>query len=110
MAALPTHEVLAAVSRRRAAMQKLVDDVADGVLTLAEVFRIASNTQDRDHEQDHERVEACRFVYVVKVVEVLPGVGKVRARRTLAACGYGERTRVGEVSSERHDALVEAFA
>jgi hypothetical protein len=36
-------------------------------------------------------------VYLVKLAEVLPAIGKVRARRVLADHGLGERTRVGDV-------------
>jgi len=49
---------------------------------------------------------ASRFVYVVKIVEALPGVGKVRARRLLESLGLGERDRVGDLRPETTAALL----
>jgi hypothetical protein len=40
---------------------------------------------------------------------VLPGVGKVRARRVLAEHGCGERTRVNQVPVDVQGKLVEAL-
>lgn len=56
-----------------------------------------------------ERNHPAQFVYLVKIAEAVPGVGKVKARRALEALGYGERTRVGDVPKSGHAALVGAL-
>jgi len=81
-------ETLARITAHRQALQAVIDDVAAGRLSLVEVFR-------RAVAADHD--DAIRQVYLVKLAEVLPAIGKVRARRVLADHGLGERTRVGDV-------------
>lgn len=93
-----TDAVLAQASQLRNDMQALVASVADGSLGLRDVFEHASTSHMHG------------FVYLVKVVEALPGVGKVRARRVLEAHGLGERNRVADVPPAMQNRLVEAFA
>jgi len=93
-----TDEVLARASQLRVDLQRIVASVADGSLGLREVFERAATSPVHG------------FIYLVKVVEALPGVGKVRARRVLEAHGLGERSRVSEVPPAMQNRLVEAFA
>jgi len=96
MAATPS--VLEQLTARRRDIDQLVAEVAAGRLALSEVFS----------RSDHDA--AAGFVYLVKVAEALPGVGKVRARRVLAAFSLGERTRVSEVPRVTRAQLVTALA
>jgi hypothetical protein len=91
-------EILARATKLRHDIDALVAAVAAGSLTLAQVFeRSISDT-------------VYGFVYLVKVAEALPGIGKVRARRVLEEHGLGERTRVSEVASSMRDGLVKALS
>jgi ribosomal protein S13 len=46
---------------------------------------------------------------VLAVLESLPGVGKVKARRTLDEIGISETRRVRGLGDQQRKALVEAF-
>ena len=94
-------ETLAQITAHRQDLQAVIDDVAAGRLSLAEVFARAA-------EADHD--DASRQVYLVKLAEVLPAIGKVRARRVLANHGLGERTRVGDVPVAVQQSLCEALS
>lgn len=91
-------DVLSRLATLRADLEALIASVANGQTSLADVLQ-------RSKSED-----VCSFVYLVKIAEALPGVGKVRARRVLEARGFGERTRVGEVPDDSRSALVEALA
>jgi hypothetical protein len=47
-------------------------------------------------------------VYVVKLLDVHPALGKVAGRRLLAELGVEPLTRVGELSAQQRDALLSA--
>lgn len=96
MAATPS--VLEQLTARRRDIDQLVAEVAGGRLSLSEVFS----------RSDHD--VAAGFIYLVKVAEALPGVGKVRARQVLAAFSLGERTRVSEVPRATRAQLATALA
>jgi hypothetical protein len=93
-----TPGVFERLTGRRRDIEALVAEVAAGRLSLAEVL-------DRG---DHD--DTCGFVYLVKIAEALPGVGKVRARRVLAEHSLGERTRVRDVAAATRERLVRALA
>jgi hypothetical protein len=95
MAATPG--VLERLTARRRDMESLVAQVAAGRLSLAEVLS----------RSDHDATYG--FVYLVKIAESLPGIGKVRARRVLADFALGERTRVSEVPLSTRAPLVAAL-
>ena len=105
MAVSPTttrqHEVLVRLAQLRGELEALIESIRSGQATLAEVLG-GSGSSRGDH--------ASGFVYIVKLAESVPGVGKVRARRVLEAHGLGERTRVCEVSAATRAALIEALA
>jgi hypothetical protein len=96
MAATPS--VLEQLAARRRDMESLVVEVAAGRISMTEVL----SRSDRD--------ATAGFVYLVKVAEALPGVGKVRARRVLADFSLGERTRVSEVPRATRAPLVAALS
>ncbi|MEY4400876.1 MAG: hypothetical protein RL072_741 [Actinomycetota bacterium] len=91
-------QVLARATTLRNEIDALVARVADGLVTLAQVFERAAT----------EPVYG--FVYLVKIAEAVPGIGKVRARRELEKHGLGERTRVSETPPSARDSLVKALA
>ena len=86
-------ETLARATKLRNDIDALIVSVVDGSVTLAQVF-------------ERSATEAvCGFVYLVKIAESIPGIGKVRARRVLEEHGLGERTRVSEVPSSVRELL-----
>ncbi len=99
-------KVLASLAQRRAQLEAVIGAVHGHSLSLSDVFARAGDPNVATLEPD---ALVCRFVYLVKIAEALPGVGKVRARRVLADHGCGERTRVGDVAVSDRDALVQAL-
>jgi len=99
-------KVLARLAQRRAQLEAVIGAVHGHSLSLSDVFARAGDPNVATLEPD---ALVCRFVYLVKIAEALPGVGKVRARRVLADHGCGERTRVGDVAVNDRDALVQAL-
>jgi hypothetical protein len=91
-------DVLARLSELRGGLESLIASVASGEVSLDAVLQ----------RSEHEMV--CGFVYLVKIAEALPGVGKVRARRVLESQGFGERTRVSDVPPAARAALVGALS
>jgi hypothetical protein len=47
------------------------------------------------------------YLYAVKAIEAVGGVGKVRARRLLDAMGLDENVRISELSAEQRRALAD---
>ena len=88
-AEVPGAEILAAAAERRARWQAAVAAVAAGEMGL-----------------DQARADpALAGIKAVKIIEVLPGAGKVKGRRAMAEAGIGERQRLGELSTEQMTAL-----
>ena len=48
-------------------------------------------------------------LYVVKLLESLPGVGKVQARRVMSEIGITEKFRVAELGANHRTALLKVF-
>ena len=94
--------VLDDLSALRAAITDRIAGVRDGAIGLPEALHPAAD--------ESVAALASRFVYVVKIVEAVPGVGKVRARRALEAVGLGERDRVGDLATEVRDELLRELA
>ncbi len=99
-------EVLARVTQRRQALELLIESVLRATTSLADVFERAGDPRLATDVPD---AMVCRFIYLVKIAEALPNIGKVRARRVLADHQLDERTRVGEVPVGLRGALVEAL-
>jgi hypothetical protein len=80
---------------------RLCDDVAVGRLTLQTVFTEA---------EDDDAPLANNYVYVVKLIERIPGVGKVKARRILSELDISERCHVGDLTPEQRSIVVQQVA
>ena len=48
------------------------------------------------------------LTYVVKVLDVAPGLGKVAGRRAMASIGLDQFVRIVDLTGAQRDALVEA--
>lgn len=82
----------------RTRRERLVDAVRAGEFDLSRAFAEAA---------------ADPFVgraFAVKVFEVLPGVGKVKARRTMASMGFDEDVRLDAIEDKDQEAFVDVFA
>ena len=105
MAVSPTttrqHDVLARLAQLRGELESLIESIRNGKATLAEVLSDPNSSRS-----DHAR----GFVYLVKLAESVPGIGKVRARRVLEEHGLGERTRVCDVTAAARPVLVAELA
>jgi len=104
--------VLTRLARLRHELEALVASVQSGALTLAEVFarESAVRTEPADAATDAREVSVYGFVYLVKLAESVPGIGKVRARRVLEEHGLGERTRVRDVPAATRAVLSRVLA
>ena len=85
----------AAVARRQRAEVK--EKLKAGSLTLAELFE----QSDRD--------EILAKLKVVSVLESLPGVGKVRARRLMQELDISESRRLRGLGRNQREALLKRF-
>ena len=88
-------EDLRAIRRER---EQLLARVAAGELGLSAVLSMVATRRE---------VAEC---YVTKIVEALPGVGKVRGRRLLADIGVASRTRCSDLSARHRDDIVRELA
>jgi hypothetical protein len=88
-------EKAAAARRARA---ELKERLKMGSLTLSELLEEA----DKD--------ETVGKTKVLAALESLPGVGKVKARRTMEDIGIAETRRLRGLGKEQRKALLEAFA
>lgn len=60
--------------------------------------------------QEATENDAVAKIKVLAVLESLPGVGKVTARRKMEQLGIGETRRLSGLGSQQRQALVEAFS
>ena len=87
-------EKAAAARRARA---ELKERLKMGSITLAEVLEQGEND------------DLVGKTKVLAVLESLPGVGKVKARRTMEEIGIAETRRVRGLGSQQREALLAAF-
>ncbi|MDP8992442.1 MAG: integration host factor [Actinomycetota bacterium] len=87
-------EKAAAARRQRA---ELKEKLKMGSITLAEVL------------EQGARDEVVGNTKVVTVLESLPGLGKVKARRLMAALGISEARRIQGLGKHQREALLEEF-
>lgn len=87
-------EKAAAARRERA---ELKEKLKMGSVNLRELFSLADN---------HEVVAKMK---VLAVLESLPGVGKVKARRTMDDIGISETRRVRGLGDQQRSKLLETF-
>ena len=85
------------VAVARDAIAGVVASVASAQVTLAEAFARA----DAD--------PLVGRVFAVKVIEVVPGVGKVAARRTLAALDVPDGAALAELAPDRRQRILAAI-
>jgi hypothetical protein len=86
----------AAVARR--ARAEIKERLKMGSLTLKELFDLADND------------EVVGKIKVLALLESLPGVGKVKARRVMEEIGIAETRRVQGLGAQQRAKLLEAFA
>ncbi|MGI8755264.1 MAG: integration host factor, actinobacterial type [Acidimicrobiales bacterium] len=82
----------------RRARAELKERLKLGTISLAEL--IAQSEND----------ELIGKTKVLAVLESLPGVGKVKARRTMEEIGIAETRRIRGLGSQQRDALLAAFS
>ena len=78
----------------RSEMSKVQVNVANGSLTLAD----ALSTKDTD--------AAVNRLYVVKLLESLPEIGKVLARQIMSEIGIAEKSRVVDLQPSQRAMLI----
>jgi hypothetical protein len=89
---------LARARELRALRDQLVAQVRAGTLTLPGLF---------DLDRADDRVGTIK---VVVLLEAVPAVGKVAARKALAGAGLDENVRIGRLSTSRREQLVAALS
>ena len=89
------------LSELRDEIARLCDDVAVGRLSLQSIFTVVANGN---------APLANNYVYAVKLIERIPGVGKVKARRILSELDISERCHVGDLTPEQRSIIVEQVA
>jgi hypothetical protein len=90
-------QALAKAAEARRARAELKEKLKMGSLTLAELLA----GSDDDH---------IGKMKVLAVIEALPGVGKVKARRTMEEIGIADTRRVRGLGEQQRKALLAAFA
>jgi transposase len=89
----PSVRAFARAQELRSVRTRLANELRSGELTLAELF---------DLEQRDPRVSD---VKAVVLLEVLPGIGKVAARKALANVGRDESVRLGQLEAGAREQL-----
>ena len=90
-------QALAKAAEARRARAELKEKLKMGSLTLAELLERSGNDIHIDKMK------------VLAVIESLPGVGKVKARRTMEEIGISDTRRVKGLGQQQRKALLEAF-
>ena len=88
---------LAKAAEARKARAVVKERLKSGDLTFREVLELA----DRD--------ELVAGIKVLAILESVPGVGKVTARRTMAEVGIADTRRIRGLGEQQRRALLEAF-
>lgn len=91
-------QALAKAALARRARAELKEKLKMGSITLAELL---SQAGTNDH---------IGKMKVLAVIEALPGVGKVKARRTMEEIGIADARRVRGLGDQQRKALLEAFS
>lgn len=90
-------QALAKAAEARRARAELKEKLKMGSITLRELL-------DKAESDDH-----VGKMKVLAVIEALPGVGKVKARRTMDEIGIADTRRVRGLGEQQRKALLEAF-
>lgn len=88
---------LAKAAEVRRARAEMKERLKMGSVSLGELFAAA------------EGDDVVAKMKVLSVLESLPGVGKVKARRTMEAIGIADSRRVRGLGEQQRKALLEAF-
>ncbi len=91
-------QALAKAGEARRARAELKEKLKMGSLSLAELL---SQAATNDHVGKMK---------VLAVIEALPGVGKVKARRTMEEIGIADSRRVRGLGDQQRKALLDAFS
>jgi predicted flap endonuclease-1-like 5' DNA nuclease len=78
----------------RQEMSLVLKQVANNELSLADVLINNSKHQPANR------------LYLVKVLELISGIGKVKARRIMAELGIAEKCRIESLSAEDRESLL----
>ena len=90
-------QALAKAAEARRVRAELKEKLKMGSLTLAELL---------ERSGDDLHIDKMK---VLAVIESLPGVGKVKARRTMEEIGISDTRRVKGLGQQQRKALLEAF-
>lgn len=90
-------QALVKAAEARRARAELKEKLKMGSLTLSELLAQSAN----DHVGKMK---------VLAVIEALPGVGKVKARRTMEEIGIADTRRVRGLGEQQRKALLDAFS
>lgn len=90
---------LAKAAEARKARAEIKEKLKMGSLTLKELMEQGSGTGN----------ETVGKMKVLAVLEALPGVGKVKARRTMEEIGISETRRIRGLGEQQKKSLLEAF-
>ena len=88
---------LASASNLRTEMSRVLVEISTGSLSLHQVLDKSIND------------EATSRLYVVKALESIPVVGKVKARRVMTELGITQKRRVESLSTQECDALIKVL-
>jgi len=88
---------LAKAAEARKARAAVKERLKSGELSFREVLDLAG------------RDELVAGIKVVAILESIPGVGKVTARRTMAEVGIAETRRIRGLGDQQRKALLDAF-
>ena len=91
-------EALAKAAEARRARAEIKEKLKMGSITLSELL---ANAADNDH---------IGKMKVLAVLEALPGVGKVKARRTMDDIGIADTRRVRGLGDQQRTKLLEVFS
>ena len=90
-------QALAKAAQARRARAEIKEKLKMGSMTLRELLEQAG---DDDHVGKMK---------VLAVIEALPGVGKVKARRTMEEIGIADTRRVRGLGDQQRKALLDSF-
>lgn len=95
-------------SERRAAVLplKLLRQRMDALLEQVEIGSLNIETILLHSDLD----QAIDVLYVCKLIEVVPGIGKVKARQLLARMNVSETEQTGNLTKDQRDKLVQLIA
>ena len=92
------HAAVLPLQLLRHQMDAVLGQVENGTLTIDSLLLL----NDLD--------EATSVLYACKLIEVVPGIGKVKARQMLAQMNIGETEQTGNLTMDQRNKLVQLIA